>query len=205
MDTHTEQLRPVNAKVNLRANSSPKPTSVNVYWNTATPDLLYVVYVYVTQQMYIVVTKGLNRLQTVNHLLLGSLNNKCVNPALEHRHLLCGPQLIRNTDTGIPGWLSGLAPAFRLERDPGGRGSIPASGSLHGACFSRCLCLCLSLCVSHVEINKIFKKKKYRHVGSLDLLNQKLYIFTKSSNDLQTLRVEKQWSRSEVNKISVRR
>ena len=145
----------MNAKVNLRANSSSKPTSANVYWNTAPPALLYVVYVYVTQQMYIVVTKGLNRLQTVNHLLLGSLNNKCVSPALELRHLLCGPYLIRNTDTGIPGWLSGLASAFHLGRDPGSWGSIPTSGSLHGACFSRCLCLCLSLCVSHVQINKI--------------------------------------------------
>ena len=37
--------------------------------------------------------------------------------------------------------------------DPGGLGSSPTSGSLHGACFSLCLCLCrslaLSLCVSH--------------------------------------------------------
>ena len=32
-------------------------------------------------------------------------------------------------------------------RDPGVRGSSPASGSLHGACFSHCLGLCLSRCL----------------------------------------------------------
>ena len=31
---------------------------------------------------------------------------------------------------GIPGWLSGLAPAFGPGHDPGVLGSIPASGSL---------------------------------------------------------------------------
>ena len=51
----------------------------------------------------------------------------------------------------IPGWLSGLAPAFGPGQDPGVPGLSPVSGSLHGACFSLCLCLCLSLslCVSH--------------------------------------------------------
>ena len=49
---------------------------------------------------------------------------------------------------GIPGWCSGLAPAFGPGRDPGDPGSSPTSGSLHGACFSLCLCLCLSLCIS---------------------------------------------------------
>ena len=49
----------------------------------------------------------------------------------------------------IPGWLSGLAPAFGPGRDPGVPGLTPTLGSLHGACFSLCLCLCLSLCVSH--------------------------------------------------------
>ena len=37
---------------------------------------------------------------------------------------------------GIPGWLSGLAPAFVPGRNPGVPGSSPASGSQHGACFS---------------------------------------------------------------------
>uniref|UniRef100_A0A8C0P2I2 Metadherin n=1 Tax=Canis lupus familiaris TaxID=9615 RepID=A0A8C0P2I2_CANLF len=47
---------------------------------------------------------------------------------------------------GIPGWHSGLAPAFGPGRDPGDPGSNPASGlPVHGACFSLCLCLCLSL------------------------------------------------------------
>ena len=49
---------------------------------------------------------------------------------------------------GIPGWLSGLAPAFSPGRDPGVPGSSLASGSLHGAYFSLCLCLCLFLSVS---------------------------------------------------------
>ena len=40
---------------------------------------------------------------------------------------------------GIPGWLSGLAPAFGPGCYPGVLGSSPASGSLHGACFSLCL------------------------------------------------------------------
>ena len=48
---------------------------------------------------------------------------------------------------GIPGWLSGLAPAFGSGRDPGDPGSSPTSSSLRGACFSLCLCLCLFLCV----------------------------------------------------------
>ena len=50
---------------------------------------------------------------------------------------------------GIPGWLSGLEPAFGPGRDPGVLGSSPTSGSRHGACFSLCLCLCLSLCDYH--------------------------------------------------------
>ena len=65
---------------------------------------------------------------------------------------------------GIPGWRSGLVPAFGPGRDPGDPGSNPTSGSLHGACFSLCLCLCpslsLSVCVYLYEkINKILKKK----------------------------------------------
>ena len=53
--------------------------------------------------------------------------------------------LAKTTGQGIPGWLSGFAPAFGPGRDPGVQGWSPASGSLHGACFSLCLCLCLSL------------------------------------------------------------
>ena len=36
----------------------------------------------------------------------------------------------RNADQGIPGWLSGLAPAFGPGRDPGVPGSSPTLGSL---------------------------------------------------------------------------
>ena len=46
---------------------------------------------------------------------------------------------------GIPGWLSGLVPAFGPGRDPGVPGSSPTAGSLHGVYFSLCLCLCLSV------------------------------------------------------------
>ena len=49
---------------------------------------------------------------------------------------------------GIPGWLSGLVPAFGSGRDPGDPGSSPTLGSLRGACFPLCLCLCLFLSVS---------------------------------------------------------
>ena len=47
--------------------------------------------------------------------------------------------------SGIPGWLSGLAPAFGPGCNPGVPGSSPTSGSWHGACFSLRLCLWLSL------------------------------------------------------------
>ena len=52
---------------------------------------------------------------------------------------------------GIPGWLSGLVPAFSPGRDPGVPGLNPTSGSLHGTCFSLCLCLCLSLSMSIIN------------------------------------------------------
>ena len=58
-------------------------------------------------------------------------------------------RLLERASVGIPGWLSGLAPAFGPGHDPGVPGSNPMSGSLHGACFALCLCLCLFLSVSH--------------------------------------------------------
>ena len=66
---------------------------------------------------------------------------------------------------GIPGWRSGLAPAFGPGRDPGDPGSSPTSGSLHGACFSLCLCLCLSLSVflKNKKIKYFFKKILFIH------------------------------------------
>ena len=54
---------------------------------------------------------------------------------------------ILRVQEGIPGWLSGLVPAFGPERYPRALGSSPMSSSLHGACFSLCLCLCPSVCV----------------------------------------------------------
>ena len=62
--------------------------------------------------------------------------------------------LLKHRAWGIPGWLSGLAPAFGPGRDPGDPGLSPTSGSRHGACFSLCLCLCLSLSLYHEQINK---------------------------------------------------
>ena len=58
--------------------------------------------------------------------------------------------LFRNQFPGMPGWLSGLAPAFSPGCDPGDPRSSPTSGSLHGTCFSLCLCCVsapLSVCV----------------------------------------------------------
>ena len=63
---------------------------------------------------------------------------KLVNSA----YLIC-TMGIRIPVLGIPGWLSGLAPAFGPRRDPGVPGSSPASGSRPGACFSLLLCLSL--------------------------------------------------------------
>ena len=56
---------------------------------------------------------------------------------------------------GTPGWLSNWASAFGSGCDPRVPGSSPASGSLHGACFSSLfLCtlpLSLSLCLSWIN------------------------------------------------------
>ena len=59
----------------------------------------------------------------------------------------------------IPGWRSGLAPAFGPGRDPGDSGLNPTSGSRYmepaspSACVSACIYLSLSLTVT--IINKI--------------------------------------------------
>ena len=62
---------------------------------------------------------------------------------------LLGISSLEEKRAGHPWWLSGLAPG----RDPGVPGSSPASGFLHGACFSLCpiylslyFCVCLDLC-----------------------------------------------------------
>ena len=67
--------------------------------------------------------------------------------------------------SGMPGWLSGLVPAFGSGCDPGVPGSSPALGSLHGPWFNYlCLCFSLSLFLSHSLylswINKENIKKK---------------------------------------------
>ena len=49
---------------------------------------------------------------------------------------------------GALGWLSGCVSAFGSGRDSGALGLGPASGFLHGACFSLYLCFCLSLFLS---------------------------------------------------------
>ena len=52
---------------------------------------------------------------------------------------------------GIPGWCSGLAPAFGPGRDPGDPGSNPTSGSrcMEPASPSACVSASLSLCDYH--------------------------------------------------------
>ena len=83
---------------------------------------------------------------------------------------------------GIPGWRSGLAPAFGPGRDPGDLGSNPTSGSRRGACFSLCLCLSLSLslslCVTIIHFKKFLKKNqistKYTVFGNKILMIKKI-------------------------------
>ena len=48
------------------------------------------------------------------------------------RSLPKNPGIKTQSFAGIPGWLSGLAPAFGPGRDPGVPGSSPTLGSLHG-------------------------------------------------------------------------
>ena len=65
----------------------------------------------------------------------------------------CYALLILNALAGIPGWRSGLAPAFGPGRDPGDPGSNPTSGSrcMEPASPSACVSasLSLSLCDYH--------------------------------------------------------
>ena len=59
--------------------------------------------------------------------------------------------MLKFKKTGIPGWRSGLAPAFGPGRDPGDPGSNPMSGSrcMEPASPSACVSASLSLSVSH--------------------------------------------------------
>ena len=64
--------------------------------------------------------------------------------------------------TGIPGWCSGLAPAFGPGLDPGDPGSNPTLGSwcMEPASPSAYVSASLSLSLSVTIINKKKKKKK---------------------------------------------
>ena len=63
--------------------------------------------------------------------------------------IITGPLLVgtyKKSFLGIPGWLSGLAPAFGPGRDPGVPGSNPTSGSrcMEPASPSACVSTSLS-------------------------------------------------------------
>ena len=75
----------------------------------------------------------------------------------EHVHCSKNPQgsafhpfFHRNPGSGIPGWCSGLAPAFGPGHDPGDPGSSPMSGSrcMEPASPSACVSAPLSLSLS---------------------------------------------------------
>ena len=60
--------------------------------------------------------------------------------------------LVKDHEIGIPGWRSGIAPAFGPGRDPGDPGSNPMSGmepASPSACVSASLSLSLCVCDYH--------------------------------------------------------
>ena len=67
---------------------------------------------------------------------------------------------------GIPGWRSGLAPAFGPGRDPGDPGSNPTSGSWcmepasPSACVSASLTLSVTIIKKRIELNPVQKNHK---------------------------------------------
>ena len=64
-----------------------------------------------------------------------------------------GKQGFKFYKRGIPGWRSGLAPAFGPGLDPGDLGSNPTSGSrcMEPASPSACVSASLSLCVTIIN------------------------------------------------------
>ena len=76
-----------------------------------------------------------------------------------------GDFFLKNRDSGIPGWPSGLAPAFGPGRNPGDPGSNPTSGSrcMEPAYPSACVSASLSVCVTIINFFKKFFLKKKVH------------------------------------------
>ena len=86
---------------------------------------------------------------------------------------------LRNRKRGIPGWRSGLAPAFGPGRDPGDPGSNLTSGSrcMEPASPSACVSASLSLCDYYKEI-KILKKTVFLRLPLYMLISVKtIYSF----------------------------
>ena len=71
-----------------------------------------------------------------------------------------GDFFLKNRDSGIPGWPSGLAPAFGPGRNPGDPGSNPTSGSRCMEPASPSACVSASLSLSLCAYHKLKKKKK---------------------------------------------
>ena len=80
-------------------------------------------------------------------MLRGALVLTSEDPLIQSREREGGEGEIER-DLGDPRWLSSGASAFSSGRDPRVLGWSPASGSLHGACFSLCLSLPLCVCLS---------------------------------------------------------
>ena len=94
----------------------------------------------------------------------------------------------------IPECLSGLAPAFGLERDPGALRLSPTLGSLHGAWFSLCLCLCLSLSLYVSWLNKYFLKIYF----NLSFFKNFIYLFERVSQRAQVGGIGRERGRSRL-------
>ena len=112
--------------------------------------------------MVVVITEPLLQGKLTHWILTSSLWNWLVfcapyrwgNEVLEEASPL---SIVKPLVMPTPGWLSGWAPAFSLQRDPG----VPGFGShIRLPPWSLLLPLPMSLCVSHEWVNEILKKKK---------------------------------------------
>ena len=70
-----------------------------------------------------------------------------------------GGELKKYSKTGMPGWLSRLAPAFSPGPDPGDPGLSPTPGSLHMEPASPSACVSASL--MNKKKKSFFKKNKH--------------------------------------------